>query len=144
MDLTKLTSSQIKEINKLVEKKESLEGEIQKVEQQLAAYENGKAVPGKKTARVGRPPKKASSASSKATSRSATKTGDRAPRGQLRDGIINALTNAGKEGLTVKELAQRLNTKTANVHAWFFNTGKKMKGIKKIGPGKYALSGTYQ
>ena len=144
MDLTKLTTNQIKEINKLVERKESLEGELEKIKGQLASYENGSATSSRKPGRPGRPAKKASSTASKAAPKSASGTRKRAPRGQLKEGIINALNSAGKEGLTVKELAERLNTKQANVHAWFFNTGKKMKGIKKVAPGKYALIGQYQ
>ncbi len=145
MDLTKLTSNQTKDIAKLLERKESLESELQKIEQQLARYDGGTA-PAAKKAKVGRPAKQDSSARSQKASRSAstTTTRKRAPRGQLKEGIINALNSAGKEGLTVKELAQRLNTSTGNIHAWFFTTGKKMKGIKKVGPGKYTLSGKYQ
>ncbi len=140
MDLTKLTSHQIKDINKLIERKESLESELQKIHQQLAAYETGKAMPSRGSAKGGRP----LATSSETASKSPSKTQKRAPRGQLKEGIINALSNAGKEGLKVKELAERLNTTTGNIHAFFFTTGKKMKGIKKIGPGQYALSGKYQ
>ncbi len=143
MELTKLTSHQVKEINKLVERKESLESELQKIEQQLASYENGGTTSSKKGRRVGRP-KKATSAGSQTTSKPGSETRKRAPRGKLKEGIINALSSAGQEGLTVKELAQRLNTSTGNIHAWFFTTGKKMKGIKKVGPGQYALSGKPQ
>ncbi len=144
MDLRKLTSHQIKEINKLIERKESLESELQKIDQQLAGYETGHPMPARKKGKGGRPPKRSSASSSEAAPRSAFKPRKRAPRGQLKEGIINALSNAGKEGLKVKELAERLNTSTGNIHAWFFTTGKKMKGIKKVGPGQYALSGKYQ
>ena len=141
MELAKLTSEQTREIAKLLEKKESLEQELEKVNRQLTNYEQGKARvsagPSQKKGRVGRPPKKAS----KPTGGTSRK---RAPRGQLKEGIINELSNAGKDGLTVKELAERLNTKPANIHAWFFTTGKKMKGIKKVAAGKYTLTGKPQ
>lgn len=146
MELAKLTSEQSKQITKLLEQKESLQQELEKIDQKLTNYERGKGsavapAPSRKKGRVGRPPKEATK---KAAKKTTAKTRKRAPRGQLKEGIINELSNAGKEGLTVKELAERLKTKPANIHAWFFTTGKRMKGIKKVGAGKYSLSGKYQ
>jgi hypothetical protein len=40
----------------------------------------------------------------------------------------------------VKELASALKAKPASVSIWFYTTGKKVKGIKKVGTAKYAYS----
>jgi hypothetical protein len=67
----------------------------------------------------------------------AAKSG-RSRRGKLKEGLLKKLHAAGKEGLTVKELAASLKAKPASVAIWFYTTGKKVKGIKKIGRAKYA------
>jgi hypothetical protein len=41
----------------------------------------------------------------------------------------------------VKELAAKLKVKPNNVFSWFYTTGKKVSGIKKVGEARYALHG---
>lgn len=60
-------------------------------------------------------------------------------RGQLKQQILGALKAAGPEGITVKELAEKLNANYKNVYIWFVTTGKKIAGIKKVGPAQYKL-----
>ena len=52
-------------------------------------------------------------------------------RGQMKETIIELLKAAGKEGLAVKELAEKMSVKPVNVHVWFGSTGKKVAEIKK-------------
>lgn len=152
MNLSGLTSKQTKEITKLLEKREALQRDLDNVESQLKGYESSKSVstgrrPGRPAGRSGpgrpgRPPGKAARKGARKTTRKAARKGGarkRAGRGQLKERILGELRNAGKDGITVKEIAKRLNAKPANIHAWFVSTGKRMKEIKKIGMGQYRL-----
>jgi hypothetical protein len=39
----------------------------------------------------------------------------------------------------VKEIAAKVKVNPNNVFSWFYTTGKKIKGLKKIGEAKYSL-----
>lgn len=117
MDLTKLSSRDLAAIGGLLAKKEALLAQLQKLDRALAAYSDGG---GRVVKPVGRKKRAA------------------VVRGQLKSQIITALQAAGKAGLTVKELAEKTATKPANVHSWFYATGKKVKNIKKVGESRYA------
>jgi hypothetical protein len=67
------------------------------------------------------------------------KKGKRSQRGGLAAQITEALTAAGKTGMNLRDLADKLGTKYANLSVWFATTGKKNKAIKKIGAGQYRL-----
>ena len=60
------------------------------------------------------------------------------PRGGLKGRIIRALRAAGDRGVTVKELAGRLEKSYGNISVWFHTTGKGVKEVKKVAPGKFA------
>ena len=62
-------------------------------------------------------------------------------RGALREQILQALSAAGPQGVTVQELATLLNTKTTNIHSWFSTNAKKVAGLKKVGEAQYAIGG---
>ena len=48
------------------------------------------------------------------------------------------LKSAGSSGITVKELSSKLKVKPGNIFSWFYTTGKKVSGLKKVGEAKYA------
>jgi len=56
----------------------------------------------------------------------------------LKDRIKGALKAAGKPGATVKDIAKKLGTSYGNISVWFHTTGKGIKEIKKVEPGKFA------
>jgi hypothetical protein len=60
-------------------------------------------------------------------------------RGELASRILGALKSAGKEGLKVRQLADKLGVKYKNLFIWFATTGKKNKAIKKVGEAHYRL-----
>jgi hypothetical protein len=60
------------------------------------------------------------------------------PRGGLKERIIRALRAAGDKGVTVKNLAGRLGKSYGNISVWFHTTGKGVKEVKKVAPGKFA------
>jgi hypothetical protein len=55
-----------------------------------------------------------------------------------KEGMIELLKNAGKDGLSAKAVASKLGVKSQRMYVWFSGPGKKVKQIKKIAPGKYA------
>ena len=55
-----------------------------------------------------------------------------------KEGMIELLKNAGKQGITVKDVASKLGVKSQRMYVWFSGPGKKVKQIKKIAPAKYA------
>ena len=63
----------------------------------------------------------------------------KAARGQLKEQILSALKAAGTEGITIKDLAAKLNAKYRNVYIWFVTTGKNIEGITKVGPAQYKM-----
>ena len=59
--------------------------------------------------------------------------------GGLKEKILALLEAAGDQGLRVKEIAQKLNSKPGNIAVWFSTTGKKL--VRKVEPGRYAVKG---
>ena len=119
MNLSQLTSSDLRQLAKLVEAKEALLARAAKIDRQLAAFEGGQPQPGVKRA-LKRPAKK------------------RAKPGQVKNAILNLLKQSGKKGITVKEIAGKLGVGVNRIHTWFYNARKSLKQIKKVGPGKYS------
>ena len=62
----------------------------------------------------------------------------RFPRAPLKEQIVGTLKAAGKSGATVKDLAAKLGKSYGNISVWFHTTGKGLKEIKKVAPGKFA------
>jgi hypothetical protein len=60
------------------------------------------------------------------------------PPGGLKGRIIRALRAAGDKGVTVTDLAAKLGKSYGNISVWFHTTGKGVKEIKKVAPGKFA------
>ena len=60
------------------------------------------------------------------------------PRVGLKGRIIRALKVAGDKGVTVNDLAGKFGKNYGNISVWFHTTGKRVKEIKKVAPGKFA------
>jgi hypothetical protein len=127
--LIDVPSATLRKMVKLSERKEALLSQIQELDRQMAALQENE---------IERQPRKSSGRIFATTG--AMKEGQRATRGALKAKILGALRAAGRRGLTIRELSARLNVKPANLYVWFNGTGRKAKGIKKIGPAKYRLS----
>jgi hypothetical protein len=56
----------------------------------------------------------------------------------MKERIIRALRAAGDKGATVKDLAGKLGRSYGSISVWFHTTGKGVKEIKKVAPGKFA------
>ncbi len=128
MVFSTLSSAQLSRLISLVKEKENLQSKIEKVDAALRALESGKV------ARRGRPP-------GAAKGRPGPKAGKTRRRGKrLKGPLLKALKAGGSAGVTVKDLAAKLKVKPGNVFSWFYTTGKKISGIKKVGEARYALT----
>lgn len=87
------------------------------------------------------PAPKGRAASVKASPKASRGGSARAKRGSVKESVIEQLKAAGKEGVSVVDLAAALNTKTQNLYTWFNQTGKKIPQIKKVGRGSYRYAG---
>jgi hypothetical protein len=130
MALSNLSSAELAQLIGLVKEKEALQSKLDHVNAQLSALESGKPVQKKRGRKPGRPP------GIKAVTGGKTRRGKR-----LKAPLLKALSSAGSSGITVKELAAKLKVKPGNIFSWFYTTGKKISGIKKVGEAKYAYSG---
>ena len=65
----------------------------------------------------------------------------RAGRGELKAQVLTALVAAGDRGLKVKEIANTLGVKPANIYSFFQTVHLKFPQIKKIGDAQYRLEG---
>ena len=131
MSLSTLSSAQLAQLIGLVKKREVLQARLDKVDAALNALENGGSVSKKRGRKPGRP----TSFKSALKGRKVRKRSKR-----LKDSILKLLKAAGASGITVKELSAKLKVKPGNIFSWFYTTGKKVGGLKKIGEAKYALS----
>jgi hypothetical protein len=62
-------------------------------------------------------------------------------RGGLRKVILAQLNRAGKTGLKIKDLSKQMNIQRQRLDTWFYQNVKKIRGLRKIGPGHYHLRG---
>jgi hypothetical protein len=130
MSLSNLSSAQLARLIALVKEKEALQAKIESVDAELVALETGKAVGKKRGRKPGRPP----GSGVKLAGRKGRKSK------RLKEPLLKALTAAGSSGIKVKDLAAQLKVKPGNIFSWFYTTGKKIKGIKKVGEAKYAYN----
>jgi hypothetical protein len=131
MSLSNLSSAQLAHLIGLIKEKESLQAKLDRVSAELHSLETGKVLRKKRGRKPGRP----------AGSKNKAAKGKKPRRGKrLKASMLKALSAAGSSGITVKELSAKLKVKPGNIFSWFYTTGKKISGIKKIGEAKYAYS----
>jgi hypothetical protein len=130
MNLSTLPITQLRHILSLVEKKEAVQAELADVESKIAVLEKEKAkIEAKLPAKVQK----------KVVPVSTGKPSKAGRKGSLKVKVLALLEQAGKDGLHVVDIVKKLKVKDANLRVWFSTTGKKMKGLKKVSPGVYAL-----
>jgi hypothetical protein len=121
MRLSQLTASQLAKAVSLIKKKEKLQGKLAAIDAQLADLEAAKVKVEKIRSKVAAAPRKKGK-----------------KRGRISSAILALLTAAGPKGLTVREIGEKIKKKPALVFAWYYASRKKLKGLKKVGPGRYA------
>ncbi len=141
MDLTKLTANEFGRIVKLLRRKESLEKKLGQVERSVAK------VVGAGASLVARRARRIASGRGRSQGRRGRPKGRRSTgrkfgrRGGLRKVVLASLKRAGKAGLKIKDLAGRMNIQRQRLDTWFYQNVKKVRGLRKIGPGHYHLRG---
>ena len=126
MKITELTSKDLKKIQALIEKKESLKSQIETIDQHLNSF-----APGSSPKPITKPKGR----------RAAKTTKTKRRRGAVTETIVNALKTAGKAGISAKELVAKTGIKTSSINSWIHITGKKSKLVKRVAKGKYAYTG---
>lgn len=63
----------------------------------------------------------------------------RSQRGEISRQILGVLSDAGREGISVQEIASKIGANYRNIHVWFSSTGKKNPQILKVGRGRFTL-----
>jgi hypothetical protein len=147
MDLTSLTSSDLKKITSLIEKKAKLVEQISEIDKELGSFGGASSAPAsvstmkKRGRKPGSTNKTSSVSSAPKSAKKAGRKGGSGRRGAVRDAILAILHSAGPDGAAVRDIASQLDQKPANIHAWFQATGKKTPEIRKVGKGAYAWVG---
>jgi len=137
MDLTKLTAKEFGRIVKLLRRKESLEKKLGQVERSVAKVVGaGASLVARRARRI------ASGRGRRGRPKGRRSTGRKfGRRGGLREVVLKQLKRAGKTGLKIKDLAGKLNIQRQRLDTWFYQNVKKIRGLKKVGPGHYHLRG---
>jgi uncharacterized protein YjcR len=131
MSLSNLSSAQLARLIRLIKQKETLQAKVESIDAEIEALEGGTTAPKRRGRKPGRPPGSVAKVGRKAGRKSK----------RLKEPLLKALSAAGSSGIKVKDLATQLKVKPGNIFSWFYTTGKKIKGIKKVGEAKYAYAG---
>ena len=125
MILSSLSAADLKRLTKLMEKRDALKEQVEALNAEIDSFSaSGKAT-------------KAPKAKGTPAAKSAPKA-KRGKRGKLTESVLAVLKEAGNEGITIKEIAEKLGRNTGAIHTWFFNAKKsKRKDVKKIGEAKW-------
>jgi hypothetical protein len=61
--------------------------------------------------------------------------------GTLKEKILAALKAAGKDGLSVGDIAEQIHGNKNSINNWLYTAGKKIREIQKVGRGRFGLRG---
>lgn len=125
------SSSAIRQIIPLAEKREALLKKIGDLEKKIAELNAAQAAARRKPETAPLPKEKARAKA--APAHGSEKKEDTTTR------ILALLRKAGAKGMTVGEIAARLGTKMQNVHVWFSFKGRKIDSLHKVGQAQWVL-----
>lgn len=129
MKVTDINTQTLTALLSLTKKKETLLAKVAEVEKDIAALASGEILAATRVIRAKSLKKRRGAAKGPKKPRS--------PKGFMQEEIIKLLDAAGEAGLTVKELAAKVDKPASQVHVWFTNTGKKLGLFEKIESGKW-------
>ncbi|MFI0348110.1 MAG: hypothetical protein ACH346_04995 [Chthoniobacterales bacterium] len=134
MKFQKINTSVLRELLKLTERKENLLLELTKIESLITSLLKKQPL-----AEI-TPTEKALQQAARGSAKNNRSSMDkRAPRGTMQKKILEALAEAGPLGMKIPDLSKKINVKSANIHVWFTNVGKKLPEIERIGAGHFRL-----
>jgi len=87
-----------------------------------------------------KPAPAAAAAPAKAKGKAKARKGGRVKRGALSENVLAVLGEAGANGISIKDLSDKVGSNYRNVAVWFATTGKKHPKIKKVAPATYKLA----
>lgn len=119
MNVSHLSSKDLKKVLRLLERKELHEAKVAQIERQIADLcgdHAGSSRPRMQTGRIL----------------------TRGKRGHIKDAVVGLLQQSGAAGITLKQICQDLGLSQSRLNSWLHATGKKIDAIKKIGRGQYA------
>jgi hypothetical protein len=123
MSPSHLTLQNLERALELVKKGESIQGQIDQINDQLVQFGKGNAeilLPGHQTTEVSPELKR------------------RRYRHRSSQVVLKVLQRAGAKGLTVRELALLTKIKTTSLRTWLYTKAKSMPEIRKLKPGLFA------
>lgn len=125
------SSSAIRQIIPLAEKREALLKKIEDLEKKIAELNAAQATARRKpeTSLLPRENVRTKPAPAPASEKKEDTTTK----------ILALLKKAGAKGMTVREIASRLGTKMQNVHVWFSFKGRKLDSLHKVGQAQWVL-----
>jgi len=119
-----LSSPNLRKLLTLTEKKDALLQKLAALDKEIAALLSGAEAISKTSTPV------------MAKSKSSPRTPLNSKPGGLKTRILPLLEDAGPNGLHVKDIADTLGVKAANISVWFSTTGKKF--AQKVAPARFA------
>lgn len=132
-----LTSHSLRKLTRIVERRDNLLEELQKINTQIAEILGNQA-----TAPANFTKGLSSNKKDQTTSTKSAKSGKRTRRSDLREVVITILKTAGPEGMRVKDIAKQIQMKSQNLSVWFSSTGLKIPGVYRIERGVYGIETT--
>jgi hypothetical protein len=132
MILSSLSAADLKRLTKLMEKRDALKEQVEALNAEIDSF----SASGKATKATKAPNGKGTPAAK------AAPKAKRGKRGKLTESVLAVVKEAGSNGITIKEIADKLGRNTGAIHTWFFNAKKsKRKDVKKIGEAKWQWVG---
>ena len=133
------TTAQLEQLLSLTKRKAALQAELEAIQRQIAA-----AFTGEKERPVVVEIEETTPKAPRKTRKPRAKKPGKAPESSpasgesTKDRVIAVLQSAGKDGMSVADVAEKLGVKKNTLNVWFYTTGKKVKEIKKVGRGRFA------
>ena len=88
-----------------------------------------------------KPPKAVTAAKAAPAAKTAHQPKKKKAAGELKPRILQALAAAGKSGIRVRDLAEKLGITQPALNSWFQFARTRIKAIRKVSKGRYRLDG---
>lgn len=131
MKVSDINTQTLTALLSLTKKKETLLAKVAQVEKEIAGLASGEVLAATRILRAKSLKKRRGAAKGSKKPRS--------PKGFMQEQVIKHLEAAGEQGVSVRELAEKIGKPVGQVHVWFTNTGKKLGQLQKLESGKWRI-----